>query len=136
MTKRKLYILTIALSFAGYAWTGWNIREGFNDSSATVCLFKTVTHLPCPSCGTTRAMVMLAEGNFRQSLMYNPFGAMLAIALIVFPLWIFTDGLRRKDSFFRWYTSTEHWITEKNWIAVPATAVLVLNWVWNITKGL
>jgi hypothetical protein len=134
MKKKQLYILLIGLSLAGYAWLGWNVAE----SSATLnaCIFKAATHLPCPSCGTTRALTLLMSGDVRGSLFINPFGALLALALVIIPLWVVIDVLRRSDSLFRWYVLVERSLVKRKWISVPAIALVVLNWFWNIAKGL
>lgn len=39
----------------------------------TLCLFKRVTGLPCPSCGTTRAAEHLARGHVAQAVATQPF---------------------------------------------------------------
>ena len=108
MSRTKLYILLTVLSLAGYSWLGWNYAEMSGSSSTpTVCLFRTVTHLPCPSCGTTRALVLLASGDIRNSFLTNPLGALLALGLVVIPLWIVADTLRNTDGLFRWYMKAE-----------------------------
>lgn len=137
MSRGKLYKLLFGLSLAGYLWVGWNMVEG-TGSAATpeVCLFKAVTHLPCPSCGTTRALEMLMSGDVRGSLFENPFGILLALALIVVPLWLVADMFRKSESLLRWYVRGERLLSEHKWISIPAIALVIVNWVWNIAKGL
>lgn len=36
------------------------------------CLFKAVTHLPCPSCGMTRAFIALGHGDICSAIFLNP----------------------------------------------------------------
>jgi len=43
------------------------------------CVFRAFTGIPCPTCGATRSLVHLANGNLSASLSRNP-----AIALLVF----------------------------------------------------
>ncbi len=137
MSRGKLYKLLLGLSLAGYAWLGWNLAEGVGTSATpTVCLFKSVTHLPCPSCGTTRALVLLMQGEIGRSVLENPLGVLLALALVVVPLWILIDTLRKSDSLFRWYVGGERLLSRNKWISVPAIALVIINWVWNIAKGL
>ena len=137
MSKKKLYIFLAGLSLAGYVWLGWSFIDGAGASSTpTVCLLKTVTHLPCPSCGTTRALVLLMKGDIGGSLEFNPLGILLAFALVTIPLWIITDTFRRTDSLYRCYVKGERLLAEKKWISVPAAAILVINWFWSIAKGL
>jgi hypothetical protein len=137
MNRKKLYILLAGLSLAGYAWLAWNVSESSEHPAIpTVCMFKEITHLPCPSCGTTRSLVLLLSGHVQESLLTNPFGMVLALALVILPLWVAIDTLRKSDSLFRRYTSAERAIARHWWIAVPAAALVVLNWCWNIAKGL
>jgi hypothetical protein len=134
MSKKNLYILLAFLSMVGYAWLGWNTAE--DSATPTACIFKALTHLPCPSCGTTRALTILMNGDIRGSLLINPLGVLLALALAIIPLWIIVDTLRRNDSLFRWYVSMERSFATHKWISVPAITVVLLNWFWSIAKGL
>jgi hypothetical protein len=136
MTKNKLYIFFIVLSLAGYIWLAWNI-ESIDPSTNTIpCMFKEITHLPCPACGTTRSIIELIKGNFMGSLLINPFGIFLALALIVIPLWIIIDILRANDSFFRWYKLCEGLLAQNKLVSIPSIGVVIANWCWNIAKGL
>ena len=137
MPKRNLYGFLFALSLAGYGWLVWNVIEGSRHSLLpSVCLFKEVTGLPCPSCGTTRSLLLLMNGEFRASLMMNPFGFLLAAAVVVIPLWITSDVLRRSDSFYRCYLRTEQLLLRNKPLALCSAAIVALNWCWNIAKGL
>ena len=137
MTRKKLYTVLTGLMLVGYLWLGWNFIEGSAHSSVpSICLFKEVTGLPCPSCGTTRSLLLLMHGDFRESFMMNPFGMMLALALMVMPLWIMADAFSRSGTFYRRYAQMEYLFTHNKLIAASAAAIVVLNWVWNITKGL
>ncbi len=40
----------------------------------TVCPFRTLTGLPCPGCGLTRAFVCLSHGRLTESLHWHPVG--------------------------------------------------------------
>lgn len=52
------------------------------------CLFKQVTHQPCPLCGGTRAALLLGRGDGLGALQMNP---LVTLSLVGFGLWI---GLR------------------------------------------
>jgi hypothetical protein len=137
MMKRNLYIFLVCLSLVGYGWIGWNVAEGSEHSAVpSVCLFKEVTGLPCPSCGTTRSLLLLISGRFHESLMMNPFGIVLALALLIVPLWIMIDTFGNNDGFYRWYTRMENLLTHNKLLAAFAAAIVMLNWFWNISKGL
>ena len=55
--------------------------------------------------------------------------------LLVTPGWIIFDLLLKKDTLFRFYNRTELFLKRK-WIAIPAILLVILNWIWNIYKGL
>lgn len=50
------------------------------------CGFVTATGLPCATCGCTTAFAHAADGSLLRSLVTQPFGALLALALAVFAL--------------------------------------------------
>jgi hypothetical protein len=137
MNKRNLYFLTLALSLVGYGWLSWNlVEQSSTNVVSTPCLVKHVTGIPCPSCGTTTAMIELVQGNVLSSMLINPFGLVMMIVLIVFPVWIIADLLRKQESFFSFYRWFETLLNQRRWVSVPAVLVVIMNWIWNISKGL
>ena len=137
MTRRSLYILFLALSLGAFGWLLWNLHDGSGGSETqTLCLFKQATGLPCPSCGTSRAVLLLARGEFRESLMMNPLGIFAAAGLAAIPLWILVDIFRRKESFYRSFIWMEQFFINRRWAAALGATFVVSNWIWNITKGL
>ena len=135
MSSKKLYIFVLALSILGYAWVAWNLLAG-TSGGGSVCLFRQVTHVPCPSCGATRALLALMRGELSRSLLLNPLGALLSLGMIVIPPWIIIDWFRGNDSFHRWYIAAERMFNRRMWLSVAGIAALLINWVWTITKGL
>ena len=137
MTRRKLYTLILVISSAGYAWLGWNLftHATHGDEHVTVCMFKSLTGIPCPACGATRSILALLHADFSNAFLINPLGFLLMAALIVLPPWITADLLKRENSFFRFYCATEKKLTQKA-IAFPAIALISANWIWNICKHL
>ncbi len=138
MKRTRFYIFILVLALVGYAWVLWIALSGGGNSTSVpeVCLFRAVTHLPCPSCGTTRAIGLLLRGDPGGSLMTNPFGIIDALALLLVPLWAIADLLRRRDSLFRCYNSFESFVVGRKWITSVAVALVAINWIWNIRKGL
>ena len=137
MTKNKLYILILIACFLGYSWLLFLKLEPVKNSGLdlTVCVFKRVTNLPCPSCGTTRAVSYLFKGEIVKSLFLNPFGIIVAVIMIVSPGWIIWDAITKKQSFYNFYIKTEKLIRKKE-IAIPLIVLVILNWIWNIYKHL
>ena len=134
MTRNKLYSLFFIAFFAGLIYIFYH-NQTIKEDNFRACIIKSVTGYPCPSCGTTRAVLLLLKGKFIDSILLNPFGIPVAVIMTVFPFWILIDIIFKKDSFFRWYKKTEE-IIRKPWIAVILISLVLLNWIWNIYKHL
>lgn len=134
MKKNKLYFLLLTACFLGYCWLFFSINYNENLHFSS-CFMKNITDIPCPSCGTTRAITQLINGHLKDSLLLNPFGIVVAILMILIPFWIVFDFLFKRDSFYLFYKKTEHFIAKKS-IAILLIALVLLNWYWNIKKKL
>lgn len=137
LNRNKLYILLAVSCLAGYTWLFLsNINAGENNNSnAGVCLIKHATGVPCPSCGSTRSILSILDGNIADALYWNPIGIVLLFIMIIVPIWIFYDGLTRKESMFNFYKKAEKALQQKK-VAVPAIVLMLVNWIWNIYKGI
>jgi hypothetical protein len=136
MSRNKLYSIILVIAMAGYAWFYWNYTQMTSaDSKFNVCLFKTVTGLPCPSCGTTRAILCMTKGNFLEALYTNPLGFIVALMLVLIPVWVIVDIVFRKNSFQFFYEKSEL-LLRKKWIALPAVILILFIWILNIKKHL
>ncbi len=134
--RNKLYAFVLLACSSGYMWLYYHISTNLNEnSSGEVCMLKSVTGVPCPSCGSTRSVVALLEGNFFEALSLNPIGYILAIGLFVLPIWIVSDLLMSRQSFFDFFRSAELFL-QKPKHYLPLALLVVINWVWTITKGL
>ena len=135
--KKKLYAILSIASMAGYAWLSYgliNNQQG-NDHTVGVCIIKSVTNIPCPSCGSTRAIIKLLQGNLLESLYTNPFGIIILIIMLVLPFWILFDLSTKKQSLYDFYFRMESYL-KRRIIAIPLIALVIMNWIWNIMKGL
>ncbi len=134
MSRNKLYsILILACSF-GLIYLLINTVTKQNET-IRVCFIKSVTGIPCPSCGSTRAIQLIFQNKWIDSLAMNPFGIVVAVLMIVIPTWIFFDVVFKKETFFKWYKKIEV-IIRKPWLATILILVVLLNWIWNIYKNL
>ncbi|MDR0864483.1 MAG: DUF2752 domain-containing protein [Candidatus Symbiothrix sp.] len=133
MTKKKLYFFVFVACMAGYVWVFFNLF--YHSNRHVGCLFHKITHIPCPSCGSTRSVLSLLQGHWGDAFYANPFGFLITVLMIVLPLWIAGDVLSKKESFFRSYQTIESLIKKKS-IAIPALALVLSNWIWNIFKYL
>jgi hypothetical protein len=136
-TRNKLYLLMAVACTAGYVWLFTNLQSSFlnQESAFGGCLIKQVTNIPCPSCGSTHSIISLLQGDIIGSLLWNPIGILIFIIMTVLPLWLAADLLRGKDTLFKFYQGMEG-ILQQRRIAIPAIALITLNWIWNIYKGL
>jgi hypothetical protein len=68
---------------------GWLAAPGLAFLAATeatrlglvLCPFRLLTHVPCPGCGMTHAMLALCRGDLRAALIAHPLSPFLAAAL-------------------------------------------------------
>ena len=136
MIPNKLYVLVSTACAAGYIWLFVNYHRSISESfEPGVCLYKRITGIPCPSCGSTRSVLSILKGDFVGALLWNPFGLIIISVLILAPLWILYDIVLRKDSLLQVYNRSEIFLRKK-WIAIPLILLVILNWIWNIYKGL
>jgi hypothetical protein len=136
MVRNKLYVLVSTACATGYIWLLINYYRNISESiEPGVCLFKRITGIPCPSCGSTRSVLSILKGDFVGALLWNPFGVIIMSILILAPLWILYDIVLRKDSLLQVYNRSEIFLRQK-WIAIPLILMVILNWIWNIFKGL
>lgn len=132
MTRSKLYTVVFVTCILAYCWIGWNFYfANFNQQGFTLCIFKNITGLPCPSCGTTRAIVLLLNGDWGRSLEMNPLGVIECMALIILPFWIAFDVLKNRNTFQYIYLLVEQKLRKK-YIAIPAVSILIAVWSWEI----
>jgi hypothetical protein len=129
MPRKKLYLIFLVLSLAGYAWIFINVYWIHSSENAVgVCLFRKVTGFPCLSCGTTHSVLAILKGNFNQALKMNPLGFIVVPVLVIFPGWLLIDLILKKNSFYNSYYVFEKFIGKK-WILYPAIILLILNWI-------
>ena len=92
------------------------------------CLWHTWTGLPCPACGTTRAIVHLLRGEAVQGIAMNPLAAIAVGAFllggVVAPLWTALGGA----------VPVVASRPRPGWMAA-AVAALLLNWAWLVASG-
>lgn len=83
--KRNLWLCNIMwlalLLWLAVGWTDSGYRE-----TITICPTKLVWHIPCPTCGVTRAFLLTAHGRFADALSMNINVLLLVPAYIIFPL--------------------------------------------------
>lgn len=135
MTRNRLYLFLFLALLAGYSYVLWESYMRIFNHPFTPCLFKNITGIACPSCGVTRSVLMLAHGSVTQALLMNPLGIIVAAIMAAAPFWLLYDVLLKKDTLYTAYLKTEKILTLK-WVAITLTLLVLVNWAWNIYKGL
>jgi len=133
MGRNKLYGFVLFLSLAGSLWVVLNVRSVHIIFSG--CLFHKITGLPCPACGSTRAVISFLSGNFIEAISINPLGLVTASLFTVLTIWVLRDLLTQSDSFYQMYHKGEQFIRKRK-IAFTLIFLVIANWLWNITKQL
>lgn len=135
--KKKLYFILGITLVTGYAWLFLETVPSFAGLKGTpdLCIFSNLTGMPCPSCGSTRSVMCLLHGDPIGAISINPLGIPIAILMIVTPVWLIFDLVRRKESLYKFYCKTED-IIRRPTVALTLATLVVANWIWNITKGL
>lgn len=130
---RKLYITLCLGCLLGYAWLF--ISSSLYNGVVGGCIMKSITHIPCPSCGTTRSVLSLLHGDIKEALFWNPIGLIVFTIMAITPCWILFDIVSRQNTLYRNYLTAEHTLKKKKF-ALLFALLIVSNWIWNIYKEL
>jgi hypothetical protein len=131
--RNNLYLMLSVACLAGYIWFFFTITA--DNKSVEVCIIKHLTNMPCPSCGSTRSVVELSKGNFVTALKLNPIGYVIVIIMFTLPIWIIIDVLTGSRSLLNFYLKSENHIRRPQY-AIPLILLIIINWIWNVKKGL
>jgi hypothetical protein len=136
LDRNKLYSLLCIACLAGYIWLYFSITKNITETkSVEVCIIKQLTNIPCPSCGATRSVILLTKGDFIGAFNFNPIGYLVAMMMLITPIWIVVDIIKNTKTLFNFYLKIETYL-KKPKIAIPLILLVIINWIWNITKGL
>jgi hypothetical protein len=133
-SRNKLYVILITACIAGYIWIYYGLNSS-NNGSFEGCFIKQLTNIPCPSCGSTRSIILMLKGDFFGAVRINPFGYIIALIMLLSPLWIALDIVTKRKTLFEFYRKIESFLRVPKF-AIPLLLLVIFNWIWNITKGL
>ena len=88
----RILRFTVAAAILAYVGFAWRHRPGEGEYS--ICLFRAVTGLPCPSCGLTHGIHLLLSGRFRESLSAFPLTAFYMAVLSAAALVLGREGIQ------------------------------------------
>lgn len=93
--------------------TTWIYRQGSSVPFLS-CPIRSLTGIPCPSCGMTRSFLALAKGNLAESISYHLFGPLLFLILLIVAVHTGTELLIGRKLFPPYYKILYrlqlHWI--------------------------
>lgn len=136
MTRKRLYLVLFLLLGAGYGWMAWaKWHTSYSNENFTPCFIKNTTGIACPSCGTTRSILLLSDGHLLGSLLLNPLGIIMGILMLILPFWLIYDVMAKKDTLYLNYRKFENTVRMR-WVAIVLAILIISNWIWNIQKGL
>jgi hypothetical protein len=78
-----LLILGVVL-ISGIFYHGFEIDVKDHLPGYVLCPFRVVTHIPCPGCGMTRAMLYLGQLNFGKAIHLNVFSIPLFVVMLIY----------------------------------------------------
>ena len=134
--KDRFWQAFIIIGFAlGHGYLFLSHKQIESEVSLSFCPIKSATGWPCPSCGSTRAALELYTGAPLKSLMINPLGTISMAAIWFLFILALCDLVAGKYQLNRMIENFEKWASQPlvwRWLM----AVILLNWIWNVTKGL
>jgi hypothetical protein len=133
MNKKRLYLLVTSITVLGCLYVLFNVANPEKAQTLDVCLFKNVTGIPCPSCGSTHSVLNLLQLDWKRAIDDNPLGFVLLAGLLVLPFWMIYDFAAMRSTFYNFYTLAEAY-ARKRWVAIPLIALVMANWMWSIYK--
>src|SRR5262245_34419762 len=93
------------------------------------CMFKTITGIPCMTCGSTRALGRLAHLDFMGGLRVNPLATVTLLTLFV--AGVVNMTLLPSGRTLRLDASSREW----RWMIVSGLVLLFVNWIYLIATG-
>ena len=119
------FLALLAILFAARALA---IHSSGFSVGPSLCMFRNITGLPCPFCGTTRSVGNILLGNFNDALNLNPLGYFsLAFLLVLF----ISPSTIKGSSFYlakKWWT-----LSQRNQILLTVS-LLATTWIFNLPR--
>jgi hypothetical protein len=94
------------------------------------CALKTLTGLPCPTCGITRAVIALSRADFERAFFMNPLATAGCVVGLIYLLYAATVLALRLPRFRPTVSPAG-----ARRVRLAAIAMLAINWAWLIATG-
>ena len=137
LNRNRLYLIILIACAAGYVWLIMNLLYPpvHHSKETSICLLKHFTNIPCPSCGSTRSLLSILNGDFLEGFFLNPLGYVLLLIMMAAPVWVIFDWICNSQTLLSFYKKTEQFLSQKK-VAITAILLVLMNWAWNIYKGI
>jgi hypothetical protein len=105
------------------------IWEGLNQPghTETLCWFHTITGVPCPTCGSTRAVFSLVHGDVAAALAHNP---LLVLLMMMGLIGLFVRAITGV-----WPKMISNVLSDRK-LAMIVLGALAMNWMYLIVHEL
>jgi hypothetical protein len=94
------------------------------------CMFKTLTGLPCPTCGVTRTVIALSRGQLANGLFMNPLAAFACGAALLYLAYAAAVLALRLPRLRPILSPAGARV-----LRVATVAAIAVNWAWLIATG-
>lgn len=96
-----------------------------------MCLSKIIFHIPCPSCGSTRALMKILHGDVAGGIMFNPNVLILIAIILLLPVAIYLRYTRCPGIF----RSINRFLARPA-VFIPFAIFELCIWIRNIITGI
>ena len=100
------------------------------------CLVKMLTGIPCFSCGTTRAIMLLFEGKFHMAISTHPNVVIFAVLFPAFTGILFFDLILQKSYSKTFADLLVLPLKQSRFCQLLAVSYVAFMWTWNIQRGI
>lgn len=137
MRPSQFYILVGVLCLGGYLLLANYYYKSVKAPHAFgSCIVKKVYGIPCPTCGSTRSVISILNGNLIEGFFINPLGLLMLFGLIVLPFWLIFDWTVGRSSLFTAFQFVEGSLRRRRTLSLFLALLMLGNWCWNIYKNL
>ena len=129
MRRRQLYFLALFLGLAGQVWIVYSYNKLQKGEEAfNTCIFRRVTTIPCPSCGTVHSIVSILHGDLRKAFSENLMGFFGILLVAIVPYWILADMALGRETFYSFYLKTEK-LLKIRWVLFSILTLIFVIWM-------
>ena len=104
--------------------------------NVTVCPVKRMTGVPCPGCGTSRTLKALLHGDFVTAFTLNPINLFFCLVVAAVLLTTLVSSYRQKEDTLSTDIKRIESVIQRPVVYIPLIAVVLINWISVIIKGL